>query len=129
VLGDRYPAPFVRFLQVVIDKRRQGLIPLMEEAYREILNERTGRVHASVTLPFEADAAFRGELEGALSKMLDGEVAADFRTDEEIIGGLVVRVKDRVLDGSVRRRLQLMRRALLDENVARAAAGDSGTPG
>jgi len=129
VLGDRYPEPFVRFLQVVIDKRRQGLIPLMEEAYREILNERTGRVHASVTLPFEADAAFRGELEGALSKMLDGEVAADFRTDEEIIGGLVVRVKDRVLDGSVRRRLQLMRRALLDENVARAAAGDSGTPG
>ena len=39
VLGDRYPDPFVRFLQVVIDKRRQGLLPLMEEAYREILNQ------------------------------------------------------------------------------------------
>jgi F-type H+-transporting ATPase subunit delta len=129
VLGDRYPEPFVRFLQVVIDKRRQGLIPLMEEAYREILNERTGRVHASVTLPFEADEAFRGELEKALSGILEGDVAADFRTDEEIIGGLVVRVKDRILDGSVRRRLQLMRRALLDDDAARAAASDSGTPG
>ena len=128
VLGDRYPEPFIRFLQVVIDKRRQGLIPLMEDTYREILNERTGRVHASVTLPFEPDEAFRGELEGALSRFLEGEVAADFRTDEEIIGGLVVRVKDRVLDGSVRRRLQLMRRALLDENAAGAAASDSGSP-
>lgn len=129
VLGDRYPEAFIRFLQVVIDKRRQGLIPLMEEAYREILNDRTGRVHASVTLPFEADEAFRAELETALSGILEGEVAADFRTDEEIIGGLVVRVKDRVLDGSVRRRLQLMRRALLDENAVRVAAGDSGTHG
>lgn len=129
VLGDRYPEPFVRFLQVVLDKRRQGLLPLMEEAYREILNERTGRVHASVTLPFEADASFRAELEKALTGLLEGEVSADFRTDEEIIGGLVVRVKDRVLDGSVRRRLQLMRRALLEEGAARGAASDSGTPG
>jgi F-type H+-transporting ATPase subunit delta len=129
VLGDRYPEPFVRFLQVVLDKRRQGLLPLMEEAYREILNERTGRVHASVTLPFEADASFRAELEKALTGVLEGEVSADFRTDEEIIGGLVVRVKDRVLDGSVRRRLQLMRRALLEEGAARGAASDSGTPG
>lgn len=129
VLGDRYPEAFVRFLQVVIDKRRQGLLPLMEEAYREILNERTGRVHASVTLPFEADAPFRAELERALSAVLDGEVTADFRTDEQIIGGLVVRVKDRVLDGSVRRRLQLMRRALLEEGAAREAASDSGAPG
>ncbi|MCL7926303.1 MAG: ATP synthase F1 subunit delta [marine benthic group bacterium] len=128
VLGDRYPEPFIRFLQVVLDKRRQGLIPLMEDAYREILNERTGRVHASVTLPFEADEVFRGELEAALSRFLEGEVAADFRTDREIIGGLVVRVKDRVLDGSVRRRLQLMRRALLDENAAAVAASDSGSP-
>ena len=129
VLGDRYPEPFVRFLQVVIDKRRQGLLPLMEEAYREILDEKTGRVHAKVTLPFEADASFRAELENALSDHLEGEVSADFRTDEAIIGGLVVRVKDRVLDGSVRRRLQLMRRALLEEGAVRGAAHDSGTPG
>lgn len=129
VLGDRYPEPFVRFLLVVIDKRRQGLLPIMEEAYREILNDRTGRVHASVTLPFEADAKFRTELEGVLSEVLEGQVSADFRTDAEIIGGLVVRVKDRVLDGSVRRRLQLMRRALLAEGAARGAASDSGTPG
>jgi F-type H+-transporting ATPase subunit delta len=129
VMGDRYPEPFIRFLLVAIDKRRQGLLPMMEEAYREILNERTGRVHASVTLPFEADAEFRAELEGVLSDVLQGQVAADFRTDPGIIGGLVVRVKDRVLDGSVRRRLQLMRRTLLEEGAARGAASDSGTPG
>lgn len=128
VLDDRYPEPFVTFLMVVLDKRRQGLLPLMEEAYREILNERTGRVHASVTLPFEPDAEFRSELETALSGFLDREVAADFRTDEKIIGGLVVRVKDRVLDGSVRRGLQLMRRALLEDVEASGTARHSDGP-
>ena len=128
VLGTRYPEPFVRFLMVVMDKRRQGLLPLMEEAYREILNERTGRVHASVTLPYEPDAEFQAELETALSGFLDGEVTAEFRTDADIIGGLVVRVKDRVLDGSVRRRLQLMRRALLEQAEASGSARQADGP-
>lgn len=118
----RYPETFIRFLLVVLEKRRQGLLPEIDEQYREILNEKTGRVHASVTLPFEADAAFRAELEADLSKILGGEVSADFRTDERLIGGLVVRVKDRVLDGSVRRKLQLMRRALLEEGARPPAA-------
>jgi F-type H+-transporting ATPase subunit delta len=118
----RYPETFIRFLLVVLEKRRQGLLPEIDEQYREILNEKTGRVHANVTLPFEADAAFRAELEAALSKILGGKVSADFRTDERLIGGLVVRVKDRVLDGSVRRKLQLMRRALLEHGARPPAA-------
>lgn len=128
VLGTRYPEPFVRFLMVMLDKRRQGLLPLTEDAYRELLNERTGRVHANVTLPYEADAEFRAELEAALSRMLGGDVTAEFRTDEEIIGGLVVRVKDRVLDGSVRRRLHLMRRALLEEGSKSGTATPADAP-
>jgi len=127
VLGARYPEPFVRFLMVVLDKRRQGLLPLMEEAYRELLDESMGRVHAIVTLPYEPDAEFRAELEAALSVMLDSIVSAEFRTDEDIIGGLVVRVKDRVLDGSVRRRLQLMRRALLEDGTASGSARQADT--
>lgn len=117
----RYPETFIRFLLVVLEKRRQGVLPEMDEQYREILNEKTGSVHASVTMPFEADAAFRAELETSLSKILGGKVSADFRVDERLIGGFVVRVKDRVLDGSVRRNLQLMRRVLLEEAAARSA--------
>jgi F-type H+-transporting ATPase subunit delta len=116
--AERYPETFIRFLLVALEKRRQGLLPEIDAEYREILYEKTGRVHASVSLPFESDEAFRAELERDLAKVLGGRVSADFRTDERLIGGLVVRVKDRVLDGSVRRKLQLMRRALLDEGTA-----------
>ena len=115
VFGDRYPETFVRFLLVLMEKRRQSLLPEIEEAMREILNERTGRVHAAVTMTVEPDAELRAEIEAALGRVLGREVTADFRRDPRLVGGMIVRVKDRVLDGSVRRQLQLMRRALIEE--------------
>jgi F-type H+-transporting ATPase subunit delta len=114
VFGDRYPENFVRFLIVMVKKRRQDLLPAVDQAARELLNERTGRLHATVTLTREPDEAFRAEIERELTRVLDREVDADFRTDPRLIGGLVVRAGDQVLDGSVRRRLQNMRRSLLE---------------
>ena len=110
----RYPETFVRFLLIVLQKRRQGMLPEIESAGRDLLYERTGRVHASVTLTTEPDSEFRTEVEGQLSRVLDRTVDADFRVDPRLIGGMVVRVQDKVLDGSVRRRLQTLRRSLLD---------------
>ena len=112
--GDRYPELFTRFVLVVLRKRRQTLLPAIEEAARDLLYERTGRLHASVTLTGEADAAFREEIERELSRVLEREVDADFHADPRLIGGMVVRVGDRVLDGSVKRRLQTLRRSLLE---------------
>jgi len=109
----RYPELFIRFLLVVLDKRRQGLLPDIETACRDLLYQRTGRVHASVTLATDIDTDFRAEVGSQLSAVLERDVDADFRVDPRLIGGIVVRVEDKVLDGSVRRRLQLMRRKLL----------------
>lgn len=111
---ERYPELFVRFLLIVLQKRRQGMLPEIETAGRDLLYEQTGRVHAAVTLTAEPDAEFRKEIEGKLSKVLDRTVDADFRVDSRLIGGIVVRVQDKVLDGSIRRRLQTLKRSLLD---------------
>ena len=113
----RYPEMFIRFLLIVLDKRRQGLLPDIETACRDLLYERTGRVHASVTVATEIDPEFRTEIGDKLSAVLGREVDADFRVDPRLIGGMVVQVEDKVLDGSVRRRLQLLRRNLLEHGV------------
>lgn len=112
--GDRYPENFVRFLIIVVKKRRQALLPTIDRAARDLLYERTGRLHATVTLTREPDEAFRAEIQRELTRVFDRDVDADFRTDPRLIGGMVVRAGDRVLDGSVRRRLQNLRRSLLE---------------
>lgn len=115
--GDRYPELFIRFLLIVLEKRRQSLLPDIATACRDLLYERTGRVHASVTLTTEADSSFRTEIGTQLSAVLGRDVDADYRVDPRLIGGMVVRVEDKVLDGSVRRRLQLLRRSLLEHGA------------
>ena len=112
---ERYPESFVRFLLVVLEKRRQSLLPEISISAREILNERTGRVHATVTMTVDPDPDLRQEIEDALGRVLGREVSADFGRDPRLVGGMIVRVEDRVLDGSLRRRLQLMRRTLIEE--------------
>jgi len=123
VFARRYPELFVRFLLVLMAKRRQSLLPEIELAARELWNEKTGRVRAAVTMTVEPDPELKAEIESMLGRMLGREVTADFRLDPRLVGGMVVRVKDRVLDGSVRRQLQLMRRALIEE------AGSAGPTG
>lgn len=123
ILGDRYPELFVRFMLIVLEKRRQSLLPDMELAAREQLDERSGRVRAAVTLSIEADAELRAEIEKALGRALGRQVSAEFRQDRRLLGGMAVRVKDRVMDGSLRRRLQLLRRALIEEAGSAAPIG------
>lgn len=124
-LSDRVPEMFIRFVLVVVDKGRQRLLPDIEGAYRDLLDEREGRVHARVTLAREPDETLRREITEGLASALDREVVPHFHEDGRIVGGLVVRIGDRVLDGSLRRRLEDLRRRLVLEP---AAAGTGSVP-
>lgn len=107
------PKEFVRFLQAVVRRGRQGLIGEIAQAYQVLLDEKLDRVHAGVTLAEEPDAKMQKQVVDRLAKALGREVRAYFRTDPRILGGVVVRVGDRILDGSVRRRLTAVQRRML----------------
>lgn len=106
------PEMFIRFLLVVLDKRRQRWLPAMDAAYRDLLDNRAGRLHATIRLSFEPDEAPRAELVEALSEHFGAVVVPHFLEDDRILGGIVVRVGDRVMDGSLRRRLDDLRLTL-----------------
>jgi len=66
-----------------------------------------------VTLSADPDARLEKHIVERLTEALGREVRAHFRTDHGILGGVVVRVGDRVFDGSLRRRVAALRRQLL----------------
>lgn len=111
--ADRLPRLFVRFLEAVVTHRRQHLIPEITLEYHDIVDEKQGRVHAEVTVAREPDEAMRETVTRELSRVLRKTVVAHFRTRPEILGGTVVRIGDTVMDGSVRRRLGLLRSRML----------------
>lgn len=128
VLGPGAPERFLRFLFVILEKRRQRAIPDIADAYDALLDERAGRVHAAVSVPFEPEEELRDEIAEALERMLGRTVVLHVRRDPDLIGGARIRVGDRVMDGSLRRRLEDLR-AELAATPAWAASGDGADGG
>lgn len=112
-LEGKAPREFVRFLQAVVRRGRQGLFGGIAREYQGLLDRKLNRVHAGVTLTRDPDAKLRDEIVRRLTAALGKEVRGHFRADSAILGGVVVRVGDRIYDGSLRRRLQILRRRML----------------
>ena len=89
------------------------LIPEIAIAYASLVDEVVGRVHATVTLARPTDAAERASIAAALSTSLGKIVVPHVVIDPTIIGGAIVRVGDSVRDGSVKRRLAILRQRMV----------------
>ena len=116
---DRYPRLFVRFLQTLVSKGRQQTLGAVAREYAALVDEAEGRVHAEVTLAHAPSEADRALLAQQLSQRLGMQVVPHVRVNPAIIGGVVVRVGDRVMDGSVRRKLGRLRTQLTAQVVGR----------
>lgn len=112
-LGRRVPPLFLRFLETVINKRRQMLIPQIASEYRMLIDESENRVHASVTVAREPAEADRDALARQLSRLFGKRVVPHISLNPAILGGVIVKVGDTVMDGSVRRRLARLKQRML----------------
>jgi F-type H+-transporting ATPase subunit delta len=111
--GGALPRDFVRFLQALVTHRRQMLVPAIAHEYHDLVDQVEGRIHASVTVARDADEADRQVIATQLSRALGKDVVPHFHVNPAILGGVVVRVGDTVLDGSIRRRLAALRANML----------------
>lgn len=124
-LADNAPAVFVDFVRVVIDQNRQGLLDLMEKEYRTLVDVAEGRLHVEVMLARPPSAEQESEIAAGLSRKLRKDVVPHVRVNPNILGGVVVRFGDRVMDGSVKRQLATLRRRMLEADLPRDAASQS----
>ena len=106
------PPEFVLFLQSLVKRGRQRYLRDIATEYQTLLDIKHNRVHAGITLARPADESLQRDIQASLSRRLGKEVLAAFHVDPEILGGTVVRVGERIHDGSVRRRMTKLRRLL-----------------
>jgi F-type H+-transporting ATPase subunit delta len=107
------PKGFRLFVQAVVKRGRAPLLPEIATEYAKLLDQKLGRVRAGVTVARKPDAKLRAAIERDLARALSKQVIVTYSTDPAILGGTIVRVGDRIYDGSVRRRMTRLRRHLL----------------
>ncbi|MCL6519699.1 MAG: F0F1 ATP synthase subunit delta [Armatimonadetes bacterium] len=103
----------LNFLGLVIEKRRERILTEVEKEYVKLANDYRGIVLVQVTsaLPLTSDekSALRAKLEVFTGK----QVELELHEDPTLIGGLVLRIGDTVIDGSVKGYLESLRNQML----------------
>jgi F-type H+-transporting ATPase subunit delta len=106
-------SPLVRdFLRVAARNRRLFAVPAMIEAYLAKLAERRGEVTAEVTAAQPLSPTQLERLGEELRRALGRRVAVAVRVDRGLLGGLIVKVGSRMVDGSLRSKLARLQLAM-----------------
>jgi F-type H+-transporting ATPase subunit delta len=108
LLGETPVEPLRKLIEVLIDNDRLAVLEIADEVYQQLQDEAAGVLRAFVTTAAPMAQSQSRRLAETLSKWLDEDVVIDAEIDPELIGGITVRVGDRVLDASLRGRLQRM---------------------
>lgn len=108
ILSGGAPPAVLRFLDLLMDKKRFGLLPPIISEYGRILDERQGVVRAQARSAVELGPDDIQALGKRLEAFSGKKVILDVRLDPELLGGVSVRLGDWVLDGSLRGRLRRM---------------------
>jgi len=98
--------------RLLLRRGRTSLGPQIAEAYQELLDEARGISHATVTTAVPLTDGDVEAIQRRLQEITGGEVTVETRVDEGILGGLVARIGDRLIDGSTRSKLLQLKRQL-----------------
>lgn len=102
------------FLRILLKNRRFTELGEVNGQLLAVLQERSGLISASVISSRELSKTEEAKLKSSLRKMTGGkEVKLSFEIDENVIGGIVIKVGSTVYDGSVRTQLELLKEQMI----------------
>jgi F-type H+-transporting ATPase subunit delta len=104
-------------LQLLLDKHRLNVVDGVAQAYQQMVDEVENVSRARVKAAISLDDATQERLRKTLEKMTDSTVVMEVEEDPSIIGGIVAKVGDLVLDGSVRTQINSLRESLIKGEV------------
>ena len=112
VVSDADPV-ILNFLKLLIEKHRMPVLFRIRSNYDAMWEEENKLLPVHITSAVELDKAIVEQLGDRISEQTDRKVELSADVDPEILGGIVVRVGNSVLDASVRNRLEQLRKQVV----------------
>lgn len=108
IFGDEVHPTLLTFLKVMASRNRLAYIHAVRDAADDIFDDMMGRVVASVRTAVPLDDQTRSQIVERLGSVMNAQIKLRESVDPELIGGMVIRVGDKVFDSSVQNRLNKM---------------------
>jgi F-type H+-transporting ATPase subunit delta len=112
VCDEQLSAPLRNFLAVLADNKRLALLPQIAVLFEAMRAAHERAVEVELVSAYELDEAVTQRLRQALEKKLERSVKLRSTTDASLLGGVLIRAGDLVIDGSVRGRLNKLAAAM-----------------
>lgn len=100
------------FLNLLVEKHRADILPDIAQVMQVMVDSEQGISHGSVVSAVDLDAALLEKIQATLEKITGNQVILESEVDPTIIGGVIAKVGDLVLDGSIRTQLNGLKESI-----------------
>ncbi|MGL4912007.1 MAG: F0F1 ATP synthase subunit delta [Romboutsia sp.] len=109
IFKNELSSSLTNFLKIIIDKDRVSAIEAVEKSYKELLNEKNNVIEGIAITAVSMKEDELKQLEAKLSSKYNKNVTLENKVDESILGGVLVRLGNEEIDGTVKNRLAKMK--------------------
>lgn len=110
--GAKAGGPEANFINLLIEGQRLTLLPEISALFEALRAEEEKSIDVLVTAAFELTDAQKQKITAALKKRMGREIRLSTKIDRELLGGVIIRAGDKVIDGSARSQLSELANAL-----------------
>ncbi|MDR2017298.1 MAG: ATP synthase F1 subunit delta [Syntrophobacterales bacterium] len=107
--------PVSNMLTMLMERNRMGYLPLLAEAYTNLVDEKEGRVKGILWSAFPLDDVMKAKIEAVLKERMKKDVILTVMEDKTLIGGIKLNVQGTIIDGSMKRQLEALKENILKE--------------
>lgn len=117
IFSDILDSSIISLLKLLVEKERVDHIKGIIENYKEFYMNYCNMVKAYVTSVNELDGMQKKNLSLKLSKLIQKTVAIEYKIDESLLGGLLIMVEDKIIDTTVKGKLDSLKSELLYDAI------------
>ncbi len=118
VFADKLSLYIMNFISFIIDKGREREVIVIVDEYTNLANETRNIVRADVTTAVPITDVEVSQIKANLEKKTGKDIRVSTKVDPAIMGGVVIRLGDKVMDGSIARHLERLQAGLKEIQVS-----------
>lgn len=116
-LSDKISKDMMGLIVLVVKKNRQNVLPAILDETMALIDEDQGKAKAYITSAESLSEDQKKKIVAQLEKLANKEIIPVYDVDPSLIGGVVIRIGDRIVDNSIKGRLHSMSKTLLESQM------------